>query len=128
MLITGAQPTTYASVLTGLSLRIYNNMISAGAILPETAQTQTIEGTVYTETTTDLHNRIFKAKCQAWSTAKGVNDEMTANAAIAINGAQVITTYAGGVGTSGDTLTAPAYVCVGTVMTPSAVKLAGTLS
>lgn len=128
MMTYGTQPTSASSVLTGESLRVYNNLVSTGYAKGEGALSTTIDGTTYTEREEDRANRVFGDKKLAWSIAKAHIDETTTNGNVSIRGQQLITTYIAGVGTNGETLVASAYPCVGTVMTPSTTQLQGNIS
>ena len=128
MINAGIQPINYSSTLTGLSQKIYNNMINSGAIKPESTITQTVGDTTFTERESDRQTRVFQSKCMAWSSAQGVVDEMKTNAQISIGGGQTVSNYVAGVGTSGDSLIATTYPVVGSVKTPTLGQLTGTLS
>jgi hypothetical protein len=128
MLDYGTKPIVHSSVLTGLSVILYNNYITNEVFSSETAIQVVVGSDTFTESETERQKRVLKNKLMAYSQAQSIISDLKTNALIQINGAQVVTTYVGGVGTSGDALTAPGYVCVGTVMTPSAVELAGTIT
>lgn len=128
MMTYGTQPTSDTSILTGESLKVYNNLVSTGYAKGETALSTTIDGTTYTEKESDRANRVFGDKKLAWSIAKAHVEETTNNGSVSITGQQLITTYVAGVGTNGETLVASAYPCAGTVMTPSTTQLQGNIS
>jgi hypothetical protein len=81
-LLLGTKPTTYASILTGLPSRIYDNWLADGVIGPETPISQVIDGETYTEPTSQKDNRVLKAKLKAFGEAKAVIDEITLGAEV----------------------------------------------
>lgn len=121
MMDAGIEPVIWTSELTGESKRIYDNLLSVGAIFGEENLKVTIENITYIERDEDKQNRVLKEKKQAYAIAKAHVDEVVQNANVMPS--QLITTYVAGVGTSGDQLVAGTYPCVGTVMTPTSTPL-----
>lgn len=121
MMDAGIEPVIWTSELTGESKRIYDNLLSIGAIFGEENLKVTIENITYIERDEDKQNRVLKEKKQAYAIAKAHVDEVVQNANVIPS--QLITTYVAGVGTSGDQLVAGTYPCVGTVMTPTSTPL-----
>lgn len=120
----GTKPTTYTSTLTGLAKTIYNQWIADGIVQSSNQITKSIGDTAFTEKTSVRDVRVLNDKLQAWSTAKALITELTANAEIKTNTDVTVETYAAGVGTNGGALNATSYPVTGSVKLPSTTAIA----
>jgi hypothetical protein len=115
----GTQPTGYSSTLTGLSLDLYNARKSNGIYSSTDTGpiTTTIDGTSYSEPTSQWQNRVYLAKLSSWVDANSLISYMTTNADISgVTVSGTVETYTAGVGLNGSSLVAGAYPAVGTVI------------
>lgn len=84
-LLIGTKPIAWDSVLLGLTLRIYNQLLTEGFFPPETPIVTVVDGVTYTEPTNQRNDRVLKAKLFAYSVAKSTIDEIVANASVTSN-------------------------------------------
>lgn len=114
-LSSGTKPTSYSSTLTGLAKTIYDTQLANGVVQQEAQITSTIGDTTFTEDSTVNHNRVFKAKLNAWCIADSVIHDMQTNAEIKTSAITTVETYAAGVGTNTGALNASSYPVSGSV-------------
>jgi hypothetical protein len=84
MLTAGIAPVAYNSILTGMSLELYTQRTSQGLYLGESQITTTINGTTYTESSTNCHNRVLNDKKSAYADANAIVTRITGDAQVSI--------------------------------------------
>lgn len=123
-LTAGTKPTSYSSVLTGLSKEIYDSR--KGISIPsESPITTTIGDETFTESDSDKQKRIFNAKLDSWCIAEGIIKNLKSDGEVKTQlTSTLIETFAGGVGTNGGSLVAAQYPVVGTINLPISTIIA----
>jgi len=79
MLEIGTKPTSESSSVSGLTQRIYDNLVTEGFFQSEDPIETTVGDNTYTEEESARADRVFKSKTYSWVIAKSIIDEFTSN-------------------------------------------------
>lgn len=123
-LSSGAKPTAYNSILTGLAKTIYDTQLTNGVVQQEAQIQATIDSTIFTEDSDINHERVLKAKLNAWTIADSVIHDMQTTAEIKTSEIVTVETYVAGTGTNSGTLVAAPYPVSGSVKIGASQNLA----
>lgn len=85
MLSAGIAPTSYSSVLTGLSLELYNQRISQGIYFGDAQISTTINSVTYTESVANRNLRVFNSKKSCYADAVAIITRFVADTTVSAN-------------------------------------------